>query len=73
MATELLSRRGLSSSALKLLSRQLDEEGLLKVRESLQRRLSEVEGLLGEGLRDRTQVEIHERCGSVPCSRRASR
>ena len=49
MATELLSRRGLSSSALKLLTRQLDEEGLMQVRDSLQRRLSEVEGLLGEG------------------------
>ena len=46
MATELPSRRGLSASALKLLTRQMDEEGLLQVRESLKRRLSEVEGLL---------------------------
>lgn len=48
MATELLTRRGLSASTLRLLTKQAEPDALLQMREALTRRLADVDARLGE-------------------------
>jgi hypothetical protein len=45
-ATEVLARRGVNAAALRLLTDQLDVDGLERVKEALGRRLGDVEGRL---------------------------